>query len=84
MIHFGVILEGRQDIKMYIYARINKNTLKYIREKKAVSFDYIEKITKFSQEKISAWENEDLKNFLQLTKQKVLRNVTIFHLQGSI
>ena len=57
MIHFGVILEGRRDIKMYIYARINKNTLKYIREKKAVSFDYIEKITKFSQEKISAWEN---------------------------
>ena len=54
MIHFGVILEGRRDIKMYIYARINKNTLKYIREKKAVSFDYIEKITKFSQEKISA------------------------------
>lgn len=51
MINFGVILEGRRDIKMHIYARINKNTLKYIREKKAVSFDYIEKITKFSQEK---------------------------------
>lgn len=43
MINFGVILEGRRDVKMYIYARINKNTLKYIREKKAVSFDYIEK-----------------------------------------
>lgn len=43
MINFGVILEGRRDIKMHIYARINKNTLKYIREKKAVSFDYIEK-----------------------------------------
>lgn len=70
MIHFGVILEGRRDIKMYIYARINKNTLKYIREKKAVSFDYIEKITKFSQEKISAWENEDLKKFPTINQAK--------------
>lgn len=70
MIHFGVILKGRRDIKMYIYARINKNTLKYIREKKAVSFDYIEKITKFSQEKISAWENEDLKKFPTINQAK--------------
>lgn len=25
---------------MYIYARINKDTLRFIREKKAISFDY--------------------------------------------
>ena len=37
---------------MYIYARINKDTLRFIREKKAISFDYVTRITKFKEEKI--------------------------------
>lgn len=42
---------------MYTYARINKDTLRFVREKKAVSFDYITRITKFSEEKVSLWED---------------------------
>ena len=38
---------------MYIYARINKDTLRFIREKKAISFDYVTRITKFKEEKLS-------------------------------
>lgn len=38
---------------MYIYARINKDTLRFIREKKAISFDYVTRITKFKEEKIN-------------------------------
>lgn len=40
---------------MYIYAKINKETLKFIREKKCISFNYILKITSFSQDRITAW-----------------------------
>ena len=39
---------------MYIYARINKDTLRFIREKKAISFDYVTRITKFKEEKALA------------------------------
>lgn len=31
---------------MYIYAHINKNTLRFVREQKAISFDYVTRITK--------------------------------------
>ena len=44
---------------MYIYARINKDTLRFIREKKAISFDYVTRITKFKEEKIVLWENDE-------------------------
>lgn len=42
---------------MYIYAKINKDTLKYIREKKGVSFDYISRTVNFTQERITVWED---------------------------
>lgn len=32
---------------MFVYAQINKNTLKFIREEKVVSYEYIERMTKF-------------------------------------
>lgn len=55
---------------MYIYARINKNTLKFIREKKAVSFDYITKITKYPKEKISLWEDESVEKLPTINQAK--------------
>ena len=42
---------------MYIYAKINKDTLKYIREKKGISFDYISRTVNFTQERITVWED---------------------------
>jgi Zn-dependent peptidase ImmA (M78 family) len=41
----------------YVYAKVNKETLRFIRDNKQVTFDYIERITKFPEEKISMWED---------------------------
>ena len=35
---------------MYIYAHINKNTLRFVREQKAISLDYVTRITKFKED----------------------------------
>ncbi len=40
-----------------VYAKVNKDTLRFIRDKKQVSFDYIERIAKFPEEKITLWED---------------------------
>lgn len=40
-----------------VYAKVNKETLRFIRDKKQVSFDYIKRIAKFSEEKITLWED---------------------------
>ena len=37
---------------MYVYARINKETIKFIRETKAITLDYVSHITKYSSSKI--------------------------------
>ena len=44
---------------MYIYAHINKNTLRFVREQKAISFDYVTRITKFKEDKLALWESND-------------------------
>ena len=41
-----------------VYAQLNKETLKFIRDKRQVSFDYIERKTKFSKSQITLWEDE--------------------------
>ena len=41
-----------------VYAKVNKETLRFIRDKKQVSFDYIERIAKFPETKIVLWEDE--------------------------
>ncbi len=41
-----------------VYAKVNKETLRFIRDKKQVSFDYIERIAKFPEAKITLWEDE--------------------------
>jgi len=55
---------------MYIYARINKETLRYIREKKAVSFDYIARTTKFPESKVTLWEDESSGKFPTINQAK--------------
>lgn len=57
---------------MYIYAKINKETLKFIREKKGVSFDYISKITSFSQDRITAWEDTSSDKFPTINQTKAI------------
>ena len=48
---------------MYIYAHINKNTLRFVREQKAISFDYVTRITKFKEDKLTLWESNDSGKF---------------------
>ena len=48
---------------MAIYAKINKDTLLFIRLQKQISFDYIERIAKFDEEKMSCWEDLTSKKF---------------------
>lgn len=57
---------------MYIYARINKDTLRFIREKKAISFDYVTRITKFKEEKIVLWENDESGKFPTINQAKAI------------
>lgn len=57
---------------MYIYARINKETLRYIREKKAVSYDYITRTTKFTEARVSLWEDESSSKFPTINQAKAI------------
>ena len=41
-----------------VYAKVNKETLRFIRNIKQVSFDYIERIAKFPEAKVMLWEDE--------------------------
>lgn len=41
-----------------VYAKVNKETLRFIRNRKQVSFDYIERIAKFPEAKITLWEDD--------------------------
>ena len=43
-----------------VYARINKDTLKFIRNHCQVSFEYIARKTGFDKVKIESWENKEL------------------------
>lgn len=56
----------------YVYARINKETMKFIRTQRLVSFDYITKKTAFQKEKIELWENEKSNNWPTINQAKKL------------
>ena len=56
----------------YIYARINKDALRFIRDKKQVSFDYIERIAKFPKAKVLLWEDESSDKFPTINQAKLL------------
>lgn len=55
-----------------IYALLNKDTLRFIRETKRVSFDYIYRITKFDSNKITSWEIESNDLFPTIKQAKAL------------
>ena len=55
---------------MYVYARINKETIKFIRETKAITLDYVSRITKYSSSKIELWENSDTDKFPTINQAK--------------
>ena len=57
---------------MHIYARINKETMRCIREKKAVSFDYVTRMTKFPEAKVTQWEDEASGKFPTINQAKAL------------
>ena len=56
----------------YVYARINKETLKFIRTQRQVSFEYITRITKFPQNKIELWEDESENKWPTINQAKAL------------
>ena len=56
----------------YIYAKINKNTLRFIRDNKQVSFDYIERIAKFPKSKIILWEDDNSGKYPTIKQAKLL------------
>lgn len=57
---------------MYIYAHINKNTLRFVREQKAISLNYVTRITKFKEDKLSLWENDDSGKFPTINQAKAI------------
>lgn len=57
---------------MYIYAHINKSTLRFVREQKAISFDYVTRITKFKEDKLSLWESTDSDKFPTINQAKTI------------
>lgn len=57
---------------MYIYAQINKNTLKYIREQKGVSFDYIARVAKFPEDKVNLWEDSASEKLPTINQAKAI------------
>lgn len=69
---------------MHIYARINKETMRCIREKKAVSFDYVTRMTKFPEAKVTQWEDEASGKSQQSIRQKPSLNAIGFLLRAYI
>ena len=57
---------------MYVYARINKETIKFIRETKAITLDYVSRITKYPSSKIEIWENSDAEKYPTIKQAKAI------------
>lgn len=55
-----------------VYAKVNKETLRFIRDKKQVSFDYIERVAKFPESKIALWEDETSNKLPTINQAKEL------------
>jgi len=43
----------------HTYAKLNKETLRFIRDTKRISYEYIARIVKFSEDKVKAWEDNE-------------------------
>lgn len=57
-----------------IYAKLNKETMRFIRNEKQISFDYIERVTGYSKDKILLWEDENSDKYPTINQAKVLAN----------
>ncbi len=57
---------------MLIYAKINKSTLEFIRARLQVSYEYIERMTDFSQQRISVWEDTSVEKWPTINQAKTL------------
>lgn len=57
---------------MLIYAKINKSTLEFVRNSLHVSYEYIERKTKFPQQKISVWEDDNSEKWPTIKQAKTL------------
>ncbi len=55
-----------------VYAKINKETLSFIRETKKITFDYIEQSTKINRDKVLLWENLDSDKYPTINQAKNL------------
>ena len=56
----------------YEYALINKDTLRFIREAKHISSDYIERVAKVKADKLSVWEDPACENYPTINQAKAL------------
>lgn len=56
----------------YVYALINKDTLRFIRATKQISTDYIERVTKIKAEKLFVWEDPTSEKFPTINQAKAL------------
>lgn len=56
----------------YTYAKINKSTLRFIRNQKQISFDYIMRVAKIPEAKILLWEDETSDKFPTINQAKTL------------
>lgn len=56
----------------YVYARVNKETMKFIRTKRQVSFDYITRKTAFQKDKVELWEDESTNKWPTINQAKKL------------
>ena len=43
----------------HTYAKLNKETLRFVRDTKRISYEYIARIVKFSEDKVKAWEDNE-------------------------
>ena len=55
-----------------VYARVNRDTLRFIRETRRVSYEYIQRITKFTQERIQLWESGEEDKWPTINQAKAL------------
>ena len=65
-------MKGETILPRLIYAKINKETLGFIRNAKHVTFDYVERITNFSKDKLVLWEDETSNKYPTINQAKEL------------
>lgn len=66
---------------MYVYARINKETMKFIRETKAITLDYVSRITKYPSSRSRFGKTVMRKNILLLIKLRQLLSAIVCRLR---